>query len=107
MAPAWRTAGGARHIRWWSSIPFGQQPLTDHKHVPPQPVIDLHLVADLLPAVQHGRVVTAAELSPDLEQRRGRLLAHEIHGDLPWHDDLTIALLAAQQLRIDLVVPCD
>ena len=59
---------------------------------------------DLVACVQDRRVVAAAELGADAQQRDVRLRAHQVHGDLPWHDDGPVALLAPERLQVDAVV---
>src|SRR5436309_2103342 len=66
-------------------------------------VVDRPVLADqpcdLGGRVDHGGVVAASELAPDLRQRRVSQLAREVHRDLAWIDDVLGAALSAELLQ--------
>src|SRR5581483_4953702 len=89
------------------------EPLVRVQHLPhgtdvaPEIVVLGHLPLDLLAAVEHGRVVPAAQGFADTQERRLGLLAHEVHRDLARQDDLLVARLAPKLLGRDAVVARD
>lgn len=64
-------------------------------------------LSDLIAAVQHGRMVSAAEMAPDVGQRIFRQFSDEVHGHLPRHRYGLRAFAGGQQGEWDLEVGAD
>src|SRR2546423_9458725 len=105
--PHFRTAqdGRARSLRGVTGAGSVRvEELAKGPDVPPEIVVLGHLPLDLLAAVQHGRVIAAAERLTDSHEWSLGLFAHQVHRDLAWKDDLPVARLSLYLVEWDAVV---
>src|SRR5215218_2760724 len=101
----WTRRAWPRNVRAMSrSRSVGVDQLPDGGDLTPELVVDGDLARDLVAGVQDRRVIPAAKLGTDPEERDIRLFTHQEHRDLARHDDRLVSLLAGEDVHRDAVV---